>query len=306
MTRLVTVAAVLLCGLLVAGLRGPSVSLRQPGTDPEKPAAADDSIDTTYMIEKASMFVVMRPAAVFSRPELAALAKLLEQSADMVPKGTHLADFRQLTVIGPEADIPSGPREIVVSNGSSRLPRSISRGFTPKVKFTGKEYDGKKLYVFSAGGRRSLICDAHTMIEAGSEQAMGVYLAGKRGVLPKWLPAKAWESFRDDHLVIAADTAMMRCEMKPLTGLLLADRAGRFAVSFPLWEDGTWLAAGASLDDKLASHAWAAAKDADSWAKLHRTVEALKTLAGSARQELRTPSDPDRWSQPDRALDTPR
>ena len=75
---------------------------------------ADDSIDTTYMIEKASMIVVMRPAAVFSRPELAPLAKLLEASGNMVPRETHLADFRQITVIMPEADIPSGPREIVV------------------------------------------------------------------------------------------------------------------------------------------------------------------------------------------------
>ena len=32
----------------------------------------------------------------------------------MVPKGTHLADFRQITVIGPEARVPTRLREIVV------------------------------------------------------------------------------------------------------------------------------------------------------------------------------------------------
>ena len=49
-----------------------------------------------------------------------------------------------------------------------------------------------------------------------------------------------------------------------------------------LWENATWLGRGARLDDKLAAHAWAAAKDADSSAKLRRTAEALKTLAESS------------------------
>jgi hypothetical protein len=295
-TRLITVGVVLLCGLLVAGLRGPSVSLAAAGTDVEKPAVADDPIDATYLIEKASTIIVMRPAAVFSRPELAPLAKLLEASADMVHKGMHLADFRQLTVIIPEAAVPSGPREISVWQWVKPVAEESLGDYTPKVKFTGKEYDGKKLYL--AGGRAMLICDAHTMIEAGSEQAMGVYLAGKPGVLPKWLPAKAWESFRDDHLVIAADTAMMRREMKPLLDHSSPIAQAALLSVSSLWEDATCLAAGARLNDKLAVHAWAAAKDADSAAKLQRTAEALKTLAGSLVKNLRTPSEAGRGSQP--------
>ena len=83
------------------------------------------------------------------------------------------------------------------------------------------------------------------MIEAGSEQAMGVYLAGKRGVLPKWLPAKAWESFRDDHFVIAADTAMMRREMKtvaehspPIVQAALLANFARCGKTPPGWPPG--------------------------------------------------------------------
>ena len=91
-----------------------------------------------------------------------------------------------------------------------------ANGFPATEEYTVKEYNGKKMYVSSPDGFVALQYDDHTVVTAGSEQAMGVYLAGKLGVLPKWLPAKAWESFRGDHFVIAADTAMMRREMKGL------------------------------------------------------------------------------------------
>ena len=58
------------------------------------------------------------------------------------------------------------------------------------VKDTGKEYKGKKIYTSSSGGGTLLVCDEHTAVQAGSEQAMDAYLAGTPGVLPKWLPAK--------------------------------------------------------------------------------------------------------------------
>ena len=94
LARLVTVGAVLLCGLLVAGLRGPAGSSRQAaGRRSAGAAAADDSIDTTYMIEKASGIVVMRPAAVFARPELAALAKLLEAVGQRGSQGNASGRF---------------------------------------------------------------------------------------------------------------------------------------------------------------------------------------------------------------------
>ena len=107
---------------------------------------------------------------------------------------------------------------------------------------------------------------------------MGLYLAGKLGALPKWLPAKAWESFRGDQFVIAADTAIMRREMKPLVEHSPKIVAAALSPILSLCEDTTCLAAGASLNNELAAHAWAAAKDANSSEKVQRTAEAMKTL----------------------------
>jgi beta-lactamase regulating signal transducer with metallopeptidase domain len=295
--RLATVGAMLLCGLLVAGVRGPSVSIAAPGADAEKPAAADHFIDTTFMIEKASMFVAMRPAAVFARPELAVLAKLLEQSGNMVPKGTHLADFRQITVIGPEAGLPTRLREIVVIEWVKPAAAKYLAELATGQKFTVKQCHGKTMYVNPSSREAVLAYDDYTLVSAGSEQAIGVYLAGKLGVLPQWLPARAWESLRADHFVIAAPTAMLRREIKPMLEHSPLMVQAAFLPISSLWEDANWLAGGARLDGKLTIHAWAAAKDADSSARLCRTAEALKTLTESFVKNFHVPSAGDLPSQ---------
>ena len=291
--RLIAVAAVLLCGLLVAGLRGPSVSPTAIGAEPEKPPVASDSIDTTYLIEKASRIVCIRPAAVFSRPELTPLAKLWEASACLIPREDPLAEFRQITVIAPEGDIPSGAREVVVMQRIKPVTEEELAKRQAGGHFSAKEYNGKKLYVSSGGGGGDCFmrCDDYTMVIAGSEQAMSLYLASKHGVLPKWLPAAAWKSLRNDHFVYAADTAMMRREMKGLVehSSPVFWTACLSVSSF--WEDATWLGAGMRLDDKLTACAWATAKDADSSVKLRRTAEALKTLAESLVKNYPTPSE---------------
>ena len=149
--RLATVAAVLLCGVLAAGLRGPSDSRAALAGEQEKPASAPatvnapagdaaDFIDTTYMIESAAAMIVLRPPAALLRPELAALVKRLEESGCVVPKGSRLADFRQITAFVPEAEIPSGPREVVVWQWTKPMAEAelAKRG-------VGKEDPGRRL-----------------------------------------------------------------------------------------------------------------------------------------------------------------
>jgi len=281
----------------VADPGAPVGSVPAPAEDHAKRDKGDDAIDITYMIEQASAVVIMRPEASLGRPELAALARLLEQSGNVVPKGTRLNDFRQITQIEPQAAIPSGPQEIIVVQWVKPVAAQYMAQHATDKDDTVKLYNGKKIHLRSVTGRVAVEQDAYTVIEAGSEQAMGVYLADKPGVLPKWLPAKAWESFRNDHFVIAADAAMMRRGMKPaLENSPPIVRAVLLSIS-SLWEDATGLAAGARLTDKLAAHAWAAAKDADSAVKLQRMAEALKTLAVNLVKNFHAPSGAGRESQ---------
>ena len=296
--RLGIVAAVAACGLLVAGLRGPGASAPALANDARKPAstsaedrakrdAADDSIDTTFLTENAASIVVARPAAACARPKLAELARLLEESGDEIGKGMRLADLRQITVIVPEPAVRVGLREVSVIQSTKPLPVE-SLALHAKASVTVKEHQGKKLYGSSAPGRQvALQYDDRTVVIAGSEEAMAGYLSGKRGVLPKWLPAKEWDRFRGDHFVMAADAAMMQREMETLEEHAAPIIRAALAPFAPLWEDTAWLAAGARLGDRLEVHALVAGKNADSAVKLQRTVEAIKVLAQNAAKNAR-------------------
>ena len=94
--------------------------------------------------------VIVRPAAIFAGPEMDKLAKLLEATGNAVPEGTHLADFRQITVMIPEAEIPSGPRELVVMQWIKPVAEELPDAAQTQGRYTIKETDGKKIYVGSA------------------------------------------------------------------------------------------------------------------------------------------------------------
>jgi len=298
-TRMLAVGAVVVCGLLAAGLRGPgdvptalADGAKEPSSAPAGGSAEADApsdfVDPTFFTESAATIVAIRPAAMFARPDLSELARLLEGTGNVVPKGTRPGDFRQITMIlpGPGEGPRTGPREVLACQWIKPV---AATWLMPRVQeHAVKEYRGKKMYVASPGpGDVVLQYDEQTIVSAGSEQAMAAYLAGRRGVLPKWLPAKAWQSFRGDHLVLAAEGAAMRREM-----LVVGERAPPIvrAASLPfapLWEDTAWIAAGARLDDKLAIHAWLEAKDPEAAVKVQRTAEALKTLAQTAAKNVR-------------------
>jgi beta-lactamase regulating signal transducer with metallopeptidase domain len=301
--RWTLVGLVLCCGLLVAGLRGPSGATLAQAAEPEsqkkespavakepespkeptvakedaKPAeeaASSDVIDTSFFSEDASAIVVLRPAAAVAHPEAAKLAKFLETARKISIFDASFGEVRQVTMIysSPEAAEP-------VINMVIQFVQPIAEAYTLKQPFVGvwdeKELDGKKLYV---KGRAFLVFDKYTVVMTTSESAMQTYIEGKRGVLPKWWQTKTWESFNGDHWVLAIDSAFMQRTVKelltrsqPLTPFIAA-------VS-PLGDETDRIVIGAKLDEKLTVHALLSGKnDANSVTKLKSTVEALKVL----------------------------
>ena len=162
-TALVSAAALIAIGVLPAFALKPDVaaqedaptatSSRQGGHASSSDAAlATDAVDTTYMIEKALGVVVMRPAARLAQPEMAELTRLMEQTGNVAPKGTRLADFRQITVFYPVEPIPSGPHEILVL----QWEKPVAKEYFDRKRIAGncdiKERNGKKN--MRASGRR--------------------------------------------------------------------------------------------------------------------------------------------------------
>jgi beta-lactamase regulating signal transducer with metallopeptidase domain len=288
--RALAVGTVVLCGLMVAGLRGPAWQPQASAADaaktvPEKSSAAAtkgaaDAIDLSFVPPTATVFVVLRPAAAFARPELAPWAKVLEESGELVPKGSRLADLRQITVIA-EA-IPFGRRQVVVFQSIKPL---AAEPVLPLIggrqaNLTVKDYEGKKMYVGEHVAE--LQYDDRTVIVALPEKAMGDYMAGQRGVLPPWLPEKVWEQFQSDHLVAAGDMTIVGQDMNAF--MLHGPPDGRVILApiSPLWEDSTCAIGGVRLGDEVRIHALAVAKDQSGAARLEKTAGALQVLALNA------------------------
>ncbi|MBN2215932.1 MAG: M56 family metallopeptidase [Pirellulales bacterium] len=286
---------VLFGGLIVAGLRGPGWRNQAVAQPPAMATASTvaipenhgSQIDLSVVPASCNMFIAMRPADAFARPELAPMAELFE-AAIACPKGTHAADIRQITMILP-GEIPTGPREIVVFQflkpfAASSVIENVAPGM---AGITVKEHNGKKMYCNDNHGVL-MQYDERTLI-SGSEKAMDAYLAGNLGVCPSWLPKKTWDAFRADHVVLAYNMPALQRDAKafvnhfsqrwpePLKTML--------STVAPLWEDTTCVVAGLQLGQTVRIHGTALAKGEKDAEAIEQTVNAVRTLALNALRE---------------------
>jgi hypothetical protein len=283
--RLGTMAIVFACGLLVAGLRGPR-SNQALADEPEKSAvAADNCIDTTFLTDNAQIVAIMRPAEFFAKPEMKGWGTIFEEPGGLIPQGLQCADIRQVVGIVPEMKVRSGPEGLrVIQFVKSDAEGYLKKRLQAKHK-AGKEYEGKKSYII---GTHSLMqFDEFTILEASGVEALDAYMAGKRGVLPQWMPKNFWESFQNDQMLFAANAATVRLFMKDIKNAPSNVQAAFFSVS-PLWEETDWLALGVKSQERLEIHACAAAMNAEALANLQKTLEAGKTLAENLVKNARS------------------
>jgi beta-lactamase regulating signal transducer with metallopeptidase domain len=316
--------AVLLAIVLAGGLRAAhSAAAAAEGTNVEK-AAADvsapvgtasvpagdhaklgkfnDSIDTTFLTANASSILILRPAAAFARPEFAPLAKFLEKSGRMVPPGTRLSDFRQITIIEPWLAVhhnSTGPVVMIFQWIEPVAEKYLMAHGTDK-EYPIKEYHGKKLY--SRFDRDwlyflydqpliALQYDDHTVIATQTEELLSDYLTGKRGVRPGWLH---WEPFSNDHFVFAAERDMLRRTMREIAERSPQVVQDAFLPVSSLWEDPAWCATGARLDGRFTAHACLGGTNPNPMMKVWGMAEALRTVAQNAVKKTRSSVEADR------------
>ena len=136
--------------------------------------------------------------------------------------------------------------------------------------------------------------DDRTVIAAQSEKSFDEYFAGKRGVLPKWLLAKDWESFRTDHFVFAAETDMLRRTMREIAERSPPVVQDAFLPVSSLWEDPDWVATGARLDNRFTAHACLGGGNHAPMLKVCGMAEMLRTVAQNAVKKARSSVEADR------------
>ena len=314
--RVLAVGTVLVGGLLVAGLRGPTGDRPSVAQAAESPAAealagAADEIDLKHVPRDAAAFVAIRPAALFARPELNDLRKLFNEPG--APGGEYtlpLEEIRQVTYVFPKLPEgrPFGPMDVVTMLQAKKpydfkkftdreVPRAVAREFAGVTYYASpKQTRGKAPIVLSMEP-----CyfrpDDRTLVCTKSEQALRDFIAARPGGPPASLGAAAWKGFQADHAVVVVNPASLAAtlENSPRTS-----QPPVFSALAPLWEDTTALAVGLRADDRLRLHATAIAKTPELAEKLQQTLESVRVLAGNMSKQFRV--DAEKNQQPGAAF----
>ena len=292
--RALVVAAVLLCGVLVAGLRGPASDAGARAAQPQQGVAggadSSEAIDLAYVPPSASMFMAVRPAAIFARPELDELRKLLnEGSAIRSIPGLPVEEIEQVAVaLPPIASLrPSSPPTplVIVRTTNPRdfapLAERVVRNAVP-----GK-HKGRPLWVGHLGSGEGTACfcpDDRTAVFGSYECVLSIPAASEAGP-PAFLDEASWQEYRESHLVAAVNAPDARAILDA------AHQASVFAPLAPLWRDTTTIVIGGRVTDRLRIRGRATSGDGEAAQRVAQTLEATRVLARNFAERLRAEAE---------------
>jgi hypothetical protein len=254
---------------------------KQPGTT----AAAADGIDLTFLPPKADSFFLARPAMIYEHLAGTPWGKQWDGTIE----GLRMADFPQVlcagaTISGKNEAWCVGCRRLV---GQSLRPLDAAtmlawggRNLWPKgTSFAVRDCDGRKLYVPTKTKWKITVLsyDDRTMI-LDSPDELRACLGGKRGALPAYLPAKAWEEFRTDDAVLAMNQGVPPRILEVAKGHSPAEYAAFQRVG-PLFRDAKFVLIGIQLNDPVRIHALAGAADGPSAEEIKNAAETARRMA---------------------------
>ncbi len=182
--RWLAVGAVLLCGLLVAGLRGPDVGPRGFAAEAAAASAAADSalagdkspaatIDLTGVPADAKAICVIRPAAIFRHREVDEFRKMLNEPGGPGEEFTlPVEEIEQLTYVllpAPDAETGSQPgvfgRPVAIIRATR--PYSFDTFIRKEVpEATSKEYRGRSYYAPGTSKKARDAVDGASLVPA--------------------------------------------------------------------------------------------------------------------------------------------
>jgi len=272
--RMIVVGVVIVCGLLVAGLRGPAA--RQEAAAADAPAEA---VDLSHVPESAVGLFLARPAAVFENPKLDELRELLDEAAG--PGRDFPLPMKEIQQAGLVVVSGFKPDALLVTQATRPFDfADFIRGEVPEP--VEKQHRGKTYYVSGPGQRGDFAFrpDDRSVVLAHSEEKLQDFMSASKGRRPAFLDAKTWGQFQNDHLLAAVDSRLVR----EMIGGPVAPREIRAAMMplAPLWSDTKAIVAGVRVGDQVLLHAVALTESEDKAAKVQNTVEAARVLALNA------------------------
>ena len=306
-TRLLAIGGVLLCAVLVAGLRGPSAAEQAragggeavPRAD-EGPAAGGSAggqqIDLTHVPADARALIVLRPASILAHPEFAELRLLLKEPMDpFAAFGLSAAAIEQVAWVWQGGELPPtrvrrSPLELGTFLVRSVRPQEFREFLGLRVggrspsEFRGKRY---QTGFYPANVPEITVAyyrpDQATAVLA-LEEDLRRLLTGARGRVPEFLDATTWARFQADQLVVAVDAAAIEKLVQSDEFRRLRPVVAPFA---PLWEQSRSLLLGIRVDDQFRAQFQLSGKDEAAAEKIDETLQSMRILARNYSGQMR-------------------
>ncbi len=300
--RLLAVGLLIACGLVVAGLRGPSgdrtaMAEDTPTSEDVHFSDADKTgFDLSQVPTDAIALVAVRPRDIVQRAEFKDLVTFLNGEAEFPKRvGVLIEDIEQVTFVvsaPTEADRRSDIE--VVPSGFVAMIRVFDPADMEKLVKAAKLESKRR--------REGLADDAHNparqqtpdyvrlddrTIALGSASAMRRFLAGPKGRTPRITESPLWKQVESDSIVVAVDITRAR-EMIPARDRRSVEPSS--AAFSPLWEEPSTAVLGVRVDEQLQVRAAAAFGSQEGAKRWQETLLAAKVLAQNTLDQARARS----------------
>ena len=294
--RAVTVATLVLAGLMVAGFRGPGSSSRafaQESATPKTPQPAAQALpplDPTSASSDVHLAIDIRPAAVLKNPEF---KKLVGQIPPDVPKGIAAllsGEIEQVVVLnfdrqpGGNPPNPIIPPQLVFVFRAAK-PMDWRALITPKVGKVEEVEEGGIAY-FRAGNGPSTcyrVLDDRTLLMGNESDAKLPPIGGDR---PKGRHGwdDAWKKLGPGAVRVAFDTPWLVRQVNPRRPGSMSPMPGLIS---PLFDKTQAYAMTLDVADGLTLDALAACTDVAAVDRVADTIRASLTLGRNSLPDLR-------------------
>ncbi|WP_406693407.1 M56 family metallopeptidase [Singulisphaera sp. Ch08] len=301
--RVLTVAALAVVGLLVAGIRGPATTAlaQQKTTRPEVAVAqvepvdaGTDVFDLSHAPVNTMIAIVGRPAELLRRPEFQPVAAMLNDPrkspwADSLK--LNVDEIESVTVLilrAPEGGgipgAPNPPTTVILHSTKPQDWKAVAKSFVKSPEVV--QFDGNS-YTRSMGvpnGTGFFTPDDRTIV-IGSEDALKLVIASRKGGPIRHPWDGAWSRVKKGQIAFAFDPIWVLAQMGPGVPEPLSD--GIIGLFPPLLESATAYAVGLDSDNGFGVDLVATCSSDEGTKRVSEMLQAMITLAKNALPGLR-------------------
>jgi beta-lactamase regulating signal transducer with metallopeptidase domain len=283
--RALLIGVLALAGLLVAGLRPDERELRAqaPAKDPTQPTLFNlKAVESQVVfLPDAKIIASVRPAAILAQPELAPLAKSLNEllageyglSVEQLEQVTFslLDPVKNQTCLQLTSSAPHDWKTLIAALSKQHTAKEVVFG---RRKFLRLENHPAGMCIAILDERSILILPEKSVKDyiLASDEDERLRKAGKSPAPRKW--SGLYEKVAQEHATVIVDPAFIRAAMKNSP-----DKAQSILAGFaPLWDDTEAAVLGVGLEEGLTINGYAETTTAEGAERVARTLEAVKAL----------------------------